>query len=85
MSENTNTLSIGQDVWWKDPEGKTSGSFLVLEIKLPDTIGLSDNEDEFFITFATYCEAPTSNNGENIYTDTLIDILEYLENYRNKL
>lgn len=52
---------------------------------LPDTIGLSDNEDEFFITFATYCEAPTSNNGENIYTDTLIDILEYLENYRSTL
>lgn len=52
---------------------------------MPDTIGLSDNEDEFFITFATYCEAPTSNNGENIYTDTLIDILEYLENYRSTL
>ncbi len=35
MSENTNTLSIGQDVWWKDPEeAKTSGSFLVLEIKI---------------------------------------------------
>lgn len=60
---------------------KDSGPWNVL----PDTIGLSDNEDEFFITFATYCEAPTSNNGENIYTDTLIDILEYLENYRNKL
>ncbi|ROT14485.1 hypothetical protein EEL50_06985 [Muribaculaceae bacterium Isolate-105 (HZI)] len=60
---------------------KDSGPWNVL----PDTIGLSDNEDEFFITFATYCEAPTSNNGENIYTDTLIDILEYLENYRDKL
>ena len=60
---------------------KDSGSWNVL----PDTIGLSDNEDEFFITFATYCEAPTSNNGENIYTDTLIDILEYLENYRSTL
>lgn len=60
---------------------KDSGPWNVL----PDTIGLSDNEDEFFITLATYCEAPTSNNGENIYTDTLIDILEYLENYRDKL
>ncbi len=43
MSENTNTLSIGQDVWWKDPEGKTSGSFLVLEIKYDEDGGLYDD------------------------------------------
>ncbi len=52
---------------------------------LPDTIGIADNDREFYITFATYCEAPISNNGENIYTETLIDILEYLENYRSTL
>lgn len=33
MSDNTNTLLVGQDVWWSDPENKTSGAYIVLEIK----------------------------------------------------
>ena len=52
---------------------------------LPDTIGIADNDREFYITFADYCDAPVSNAGENIYTETLINILEYLENYRSTL
>lgn len=52
---------------------------------LPDTIGLTDDDKGFYITFASYCDAPSSNDGENIYTETLIDILEYLENYRSTL
>lgn len=52
---------------------------------LPDTIGIADNDRDFYITFATYSDAPVSNAGENIYTETLIDILEYLENYRSTL
>lgn len=52
---------------------------------LPDTIGIADNDRDFYITFAAYCDSPVSNAGENIYTETLIDILEYLENYRSIL
>ncbi|MBD5306566.1 MAG: hypothetical protein HDS14_02925 [Bacteroides sp.] len=65
------------DICYEKDSGPTS--------VLPDTIGIADNDREFYITFATYCDAPVSNAGENIYTETLIDILEYLENYRSTL
>ena len=32
MSDNTNTLFNGKEVWWSDPENKTSGAYKVLEI-----------------------------------------------------
>lgn len=31
MNDNTNSLFTGQDVWWSDPENKTSGAYIVLE------------------------------------------------------
>lgn len=37
-----NTLTIGQDVWWSDPENKTSGSYLVLEIRKDPNDGLDE-------------------------------------------
>lgn len=53
---------------------------------LPSTIGISDdNSSEFVIVFADYCNCYDSINGENIYTETLIDILQYLEDYLSKL
>lgn len=53
---------------------------------LPSTIGISDdNSSEFVIVFADYCNCSDSINGENIYTETLIDILQYLEEYLSKL
>lgn len=53
---------------------------------LPSTIGISDdNSSEFVIVFADYCNCSDSINGENIYTETLIDILQYLEDYLSKL
>ena len=53
---------------------------------LPSTIGISDdNSSEFVIVFADYCNCSYSINGENIYTETLIDILQYLEDYLSKL
>lgn len=86
LCQQTNTRSI----LWDDITGhdnpdicyeKDSGPSSVL----PDTIGIADNDREFYITFATYCDAPISNAGENIYTETLIDILGYLEQYRTTL
>lgn len=86
ICQQTNTRSI----LWDDITGhenpdicyeKDSGPSSVL----PDIIGIADNDREFYITFADYCDAPVSNAGENIYTETLIDILEYLENYRSTL
>lgn len=86
ICEQTQTCSI----LWDDITGhenpdicyeKDSGPSSVL----PDTIGLTDDDKGFYITFASYCDAPSSNDGENIYTETLIDILEYLENYRSTL
>lgn len=52
---------------------------------LPTLISLGENEADFGITFASYCDCPSSINGKNIYTETLIDILEYLEEYRSTL
>lgn len=53
---------------------------------LPSTIGISDdNSSEFVIVFADYCNCSDSINGENIYTETLIDILQYLEEHLSKL
>lgn len=54
------------------------------ESVLPEVIGFEDTDySDFFISFASYCDCSPSINGENIYTETLIDILEYLENYRS--
>ena len=86
ICQQTNTRSI----LWDDITGhenpdicyeKDSGPSSVL----PDTIGIADNDQDFYITFAAYCDSPVSNAGENIYTEPLIDILEYLENYRSIL
>ena len=33
MCDNINTLFNGKEVWWSDPENKTSGAYKVLEIK----------------------------------------------------
>lgn len=53
---------------------------------LPSTIGISDdNSSEFIIIFADYCDCSDSINGENIYTETLVDILQYLEEYLSTL
>lgn len=52
---------------------------------LPSTIELDDDDKSFIIIFASFEDCPNSINGENIYTETLIDILEYLENYRSTL
>ncbi len=52
---------------------------------LPSTIELADDDKSFIIIFASFEDCPNSINGENIYTDTLIDILKYLENYRSTL
>ena len=52
---------------------------------LPTLISLGENEADFGIIFASYCDCPSSINGENLYTETLIEILEYLENYRSTL
>lgn len=53
---------------------------------LPSTIELDDDDDKsFIIIFASFEDCPNSINGENIYTETLIDILGYLENYRSTL
>lgn len=43
MSENTNSLSIGKEVWWEDPEGKTSGPYKVEEIRYDEDGGLYDD------------------------------------------
>ncbi len=40
MSDNTNSLSIGQDVWWSDPNDKNSCSYVVLEKKYEPDDGL---------------------------------------------
>lgn len=53
---------------------------------LPSTIELDDENDKsFIISFASFEDCPNSIDGENLYTETLIDILEYLENYRSKI
>ena len=71
------TNHLNTDICYEKDSGPSS--------VLPDTIGLTDDDKGFYITFASYCDAPSSNDGENIYTETLIDILEYLENYRSTL
>lgn len=53
---------------------------------LPSTIGIcDDNSSEFVIVFADYCDCSDSINGENIYTETLVDILQYLEEYLSRI
>lgn len=48
---------------------------------LPDT--LSVNADHtVHITFASYCQCPDSLNGENLHTDTLLEVLENLKSYQ---
>lgn len=84
--EKTNTYSL---LWHTITKGNDpdicyeteSGACSVL----PSIIGLGENEADFGITFASFCDCPSSINGENIYTETLIEILEYLEEYRSTL
>lgn len=43
MYENIDTLTIGTEVWWNDPEGKSSGPFKVVAIKYEEDEGLYDD------------------------------------------
>lgn len=53
---------------------------------LPETIGFVDLDcRSFIITFVTHNEYEPSIDGSNLYVETLIDILQYLENYNKKL
>ena len=52
---------------------------------LPSTFVIADNDQGFYIIFASFCNAADSYCGENLYTETLIKILEHLEIYRNTI
>ena len=65
------------DVCWETEDGVCSA--------IPEYLSIDSESNTVFIKFSERYSEEESYGGENMYTDTLVDILDYLITYANKI